>query len=279
MLALMKRNFLLYFRNRSGVFFSLLGALISFGLYIVFLEKQLESSWEQVPDSTSLLNNWLMGGTLAVTAITTSLASLTQLVNDREQQVDQDLFLTGLGKWGLYLSYLLSAVLISFVMQLVMYGVMSLYFGESPVWTSLPEFLVIAVLSSILTSLVNIICVFFFQSVDSLGKFSTLVGTAAGFLVGTYVPLGVLPEFAQILVKCTPATYIASLYRQTLMKDQLTNLFSSSTNELADFEVHMGIRIEWQDLLTREQTYFIVVGGIILAFLIWGGLMKFSLKK
>ena len=30
MLALLKRDFLLYLRNRSGVFFSLLGALISF---------------------------------------------------------------------------------------------------------------------------------------------------------------------------------------------------------------------------------------------------------
>ena len=35
MLALLKRDFLLYFRNRSGVFFSLLGALISFLLYII----------------------------------------------------------------------------------------------------------------------------------------------------------------------------------------------------------------------------------------------------
>lgn len=77
MLALIKRHFLLYFRNRSGVFFSLLGALISFGLYIIFLERQLESTWSSLPDSSSLLHNWLMGGTLAVTAVTTSLASLT----------------------------------------------------------------------------------------------------------------------------------------------------------------------------------------------------------
>ena len=39
MLALLKRDFLLYFRNRSGVFFSLLGALISFLLYIIFCRK------------------------------------------------------------------------------------------------------------------------------------------------------------------------------------------------------------------------------------------------
>ena len=87
MLALLKRNFLLYFRNRSGVFFSLLGALISFILYIIFLQKNLTDAWAQLPNSGPLLNNWLMSGTLAVTGITTSLAALTQLVKDREHQV------------------------------------------------------------------------------------------------------------------------------------------------------------------------------------------------
>ena len=41
MLAFTKAEiFLLYFRNRSGVFFSLLGALISFILYIIFSSKK-----------------------------------------------------------------------------------------------------------------------------------------------------------------------------------------------------------------------------------------------
>ena len=57
MLALLKRNFILYFRNRSGVFFSLLGALISFLLYIIFLQKNLTDAWSQLPDNTNLLNN------------------------------------------------------------------------------------------------------------------------------------------------------------------------------------------------------------------------------
>ncbi len=39
MITLTRRNLLLYFRNRPGVFFSLLGAMISFLLYIVFLKK------------------------------------------------------------------------------------------------------------------------------------------------------------------------------------------------------------------------------------------------
>ena len=280
MLALLKRNFILYFRNRSGVFFSLLGALISFLLYIIFLQKNLTDAWPQLPDNTKLLNNWLMGGTLAVTGITTSFTALTQMVQDRENQVDQDLFLTDLGSWGLQVSYLISSIIISFVMQVFMFAVMSLYFRESPVISYLPEITLIMLLSSLLSSVVNILLIYSFQSVDSLGKLATIVGTASGFLVGTYVPIGVLPDFAQIIMKCTPATYIASLYRQILMKEPLETAFTGNSSLLKEFQEKMGIQINWQELLTKEETYFIVVIISLVAILLWLLFVKvFSKRK
>lgn len=280
MLALLKRNFILYFRNRSGVFFSLLGALISFLLYIIFLQKNLTDSWAQLPDSTNLLNNWLMGGTLAVTGMTTSFTALKQMVQDRENQVDQDLFLTDLGNWGLQTSYLISSIVISFVMQVFMYAVMSFYFKESPVISHLPEIALIMLLSSLLSSLVNVLLIDRFQSVDSLGKLATIVGTASGFLVGTYIPIGVLPDSAQFFMKCTPATYIASLYRQVLMKEQLETAFSGNDSLLQEFQEKMGIQINWQELLTKEETYFIVVIISLVAILLWLLFVKvFSKRK
>ena len=280
MLALLKRNFILYFRNRSGVFFSLLGALISFLLYIIFLQKNLTDSWSQLPNSTNLLNNWLMGGTLAVTGMTTSFTALKQMVQDRENQVDQDLFLTDLGNWGLQASYLISSIVISFVMQVFMYAVMSFYFKESPVISHLPEIALIMLLSSLLSSLVNVLLIYRFQSVDSLGKLATIVGTASGFLVGTYIPIGVLPDFAQIIMKCTPATYIASLYRQVLMKERLEIAFSGNNSLLQEFQEKMGIQINWQELLTKEETYFIVVIISLIAILLWLLFVKvFSKRK
>ena len=279
MLALLKRNFLLYFRNRSGVFFSLSGALISFILYIIFLQKNLTDAWAQLPNSGPLLNNWLMSGTLAVTGITTSLAALTQLVKDRERQVDQDLYLSDQGIWRLAFSYLVSAIIISFSMQILMYVLMCGYFREIPTLALLPEVLLIMLLSSLLSSLVNAIFVYFFQSVDSLGKFSTIVGTASGFLVGTYVPLGVLPNFAQLLMKCTPATYIAVLYRQVLMNETLSETFKGQDDLRQEFQEKMGVQLKWQELLTKENTYFIVLGGILLVGILWAVLVKKSSKK
>ena len=220
-----------------------------------------------------------MSGALAGTGSTPSLAALTQLVKDRERQVDQDLYLSNHGKWRLPFSYLASAIIISFAMQVLMYVLMCSYFREVPKLSILPELLLIMLLSSLLSSLVNAIFVYFFQSVDSLGKFATIVGTASGFLVGTYVPLGVLPDFAQLLMKCTPATYIAALYRQVLMKETLSETFKGQDNLLQEFQEKMGVQLKWQGLLTKENTYLIVLGGILLASILWIVLVKKTSQK
>ncbi len=39
MLALCQRNFLLYFKNKTSIFFSLFGAMISFILFVIFLKQ------------------------------------------------------------------------------------------------------------------------------------------------------------------------------------------------------------------------------------------------
>ncbi len=103
------------------------------------------------------------------------------------------------------------------------------------------EISLIMLLSSLLSTLVNALLVYHFQSVDSSGKLATIVGTASGFLVGTYVPMGILPNFA--CLKCTPATYLASLYRQVLMKEQLETTFMGNSSLLEEFSRKLGIRL------------------------------------
>ena len=276
MLTLVKRNCLLYFRNRSGVIFSLLGALISFILYLIFLKDNLESSWSQVENGNQLLDTWLIGGTLAITGITTTLASLSQLTKDKESHVRQDLLITDLGYWPLSFSYIISAALIGFIMQLIMLLIMASYFYFMDKitfsWTILPQLILIMILNALISTLINALIANRIQSVDNLGKLATIFGAASGFLVGTYVPIGALPDAAQTIMKLTPGAYIASLFRQTLMSDVLKDNFSQE-NAREHFEKMMGIRLDWQDLLTNTDTYYIVVGILV------AGVLLFSLQN
>ncbi len=83
--------------------------MISFLLYHF---AELDGCLVPAPDNTGLLNNWLMGGTWLYLGLQPVLR-LLQMVQDREIRVDQDLFLTDLGSWGLQVSYLISSITIS----------------------------------------------------------------------------------------------------------------------------------------------------------------------
>lgn len=275
MSALIKRNFLLYFRNRSGVILSLLGALIPFVLYLVFLRNNMSGDWAASSHATEMLDFWLMSGVLAVTGLTTTLSAFSRQVEDWERRVTDDLFITDLGQWGLQLSYLISSLIISFVMQVIMFVVMLTYFMLADKisfdWGLFPQLALLILANSLLASLLNALLVRFFKSLDSLGRFDTVMGAASGFLVGTYMPIGVLPDLAQTIMKLTPFTYMASLFRQILMKGALAEVFAGKTQLRPEFEKLMGIRLDWQGLLTSQETFYIVGVVILAAALLWLG--------
>ncbi|WP_143463085.1 ABC transporter permease [Levilactobacillus enshiensis] len=274
MLAMIKRNLLLYFRDRSGVFFSLLGALISFVLYLVFLKKNMLASWHQLPNAKLLLDTWLIAGTLAITGITTTLTNLALLVTDKEQHIAADLELTDAGPLRLFASYLCSAAFIGMLMQVAMFAIMwgGFYVTDGLTFSAstLLNVFVLMGTSSLLATAVNAAIIRGIHSVDSLDKLGTIVGTAAGFLVGTYIPIGMLPTFAQNLVKFIPGSYVAALYRQFLMADKLNPVFAGHVAARDQFERLMGVRLNWSTLLTQQETYHIMglifIGAVALAF-------------
>ncbi len=138
--SLTKAKFFIVLQESFRSFLLLVGSLdFLYSLYY-FSSKNLTDAWAELPNSGPLLNNWLMSGTLAVTGITTSLAALTQLVKDREHQVDKDLYLSNHGKWRLPFSYLASAIIISFAMQVLMYVLMCGYLEKCQNYPYYPNF-------------------------------------------------------------------------------------------------------------------------------------------
>lgn len=268
MLTLCWRNLLLYFRNRSGVFFSLLGALISFILYVAFLKDNLTGDWGSSQAHAGFLDSWLISGTLAITAITTTLSAMSQKVEDHEKKAEADLILTGASRFQLSFGYILSSAVIGFIMQVVVFFMMYGYFylvddlritGET-ILTLLP----LMVLGSLLNSVVNAVILLMVKNRNTLSALASVVGTISGFLVGAYIPIGILPDVAQAVVKLTPGAYIASAYRQLLVHDDL-NQFFPALPAREQFSQEMGIQLKWSDLLNLQQT-LLIAGVIFVAF-------------
>ncbi|MGT2958406.1 multidrug ABC transporter permease [Streptococcus bovimastitidis] len=271
MIATIERHLKLYFNQKAGVFFSLLGALIAFILYLVFLQHNLEISWkESLPHPTKYLDLWVMGGVLAVTAITTSWAALSRIVTDKEESIWDDFLLTDVSPVSLNLGYFLSGTIISFIMQLVVLSIMALYFQiqDQVIFDTslLPQLALVAFLGALQSSLFATIVLQFIGTKEVESRVSTIIGTASGFLVGVYMPIGVLPDAAQTLVKLTPGAYIASLYRQILLKSSLADLGKGQ----AYFKEFMGIGIKLKTLSNLNQDYQLVLLtiGILLVIMV-----------
>ncbi|WP_338215157.1 ABC transporter permease [Companilactobacillus muriivasis] len=266
MKGLMYRNLKIYFSDKSGVFFSLMGALISFVLYLIFLSQNMVNSWSSVPDTKLLLDPWLIGGTMTITAITTTLSSLSLMVQDREKNILSDLSLTDVSYLGIQCSYLLTAMIVGTIMQLVMYFMMGGYFmitDKSPLnMAFFPQILGTAVLSSFIWTTFNLLLLSFVKKIDTLGKIGTIVGTASGFLAGVYMPIGILPTGVQEFMKYTPALYNTAIYRNILMNTQLKNSFKNLPVSIVnEFNEKMGISVKWDSqILTVQQNIWVIIG-------------------
>ena len=96
--AMTKRNLLIYFRNKSAVFFSILSALILLAIMVVFLgESSSEglldalnqygtgTAEENAKNASWLVQLWIMGGILGINSVTVSLTAIGSMVEDEER--------------------------------------------------------------------------------------------------------------------------------------------------------------------------------------------------
>ena len=90
MRAFVKRNLLLFFRDRAAVFFSLLGVLVIIGLYLLFLGDAMKSDFRRFEGAGPLVDNWIMAGVIAVTPITTAMGALGNMIDDQRHKISKD---------------------------------------------------------------------------------------------------------------------------------------------------------------------------------------------
>jgi multidrug/hemolysin transport system permease protein len=99
-LGMTNRNILLFLKDKSTLFFSMLSPLIVFFLYVVFLKNTYLSAIKEsiegleeyvsINDVKSILDSWLLAGILSTSSITVALNSLHIMVSDKSLKIDYD---------------------------------------------------------------------------------------------------------------------------------------------------------------------------------------------
>ena len=253
MFALFRRNLKIYFSNIPAVFMSCLGALISFFIYIGFLQNNLKSNWQNLPHVTKMLDLWMIAGIVAVSGITTAFQALGQQVSDRETRADADFELTGISRFAENFAYILSGTTVSFFMQIITFIVMAIYFSLVD-HVTIPQ-------SAYLPGLL--------YSSTTFSRLSAVLGAAAGFAVATYLPYGILVSGAQSLVKLVPSSYEAAALRYFLLKQTLATFPANVKRHLTNY---LGIQFKMNNWRLNNMLVLLLMIAILILVI---GLLSF----
>ena len=249
MLAFTKRNILLYFRDKTAVFFSLLTVMILIALYVLFLGDLTSKGLPDFPSKKSLLTSWFIAGILAVTSMTTTLGSFGILVEDRANKRMLDFYASPISRAKLVGGYISSALFIGVIMCTFTFTVANVFLfisGEALLAFDKTILLVGVILLAVVSSgSMVLLVVSFFKTTNAFAAASTVIGTLLGFLAGIYIPIGTLPDYLQTIVKLFPVSHSAALFRQILMDNSMVEAFANAPAGMKDdFLSEMGIIYE-----------------------------------
>lgn len=237
-LGMTKRNILVFFKDKTTLFFSMLAPLIVFFLYIVFLKDTYLSSLKEslsgleeyvlASDIDNIANSWLLAGLLGTSCITVSLNSLHVMVNDKNSKIDYDYNSSPIKGYIVVLSYFTGAFLNTFLITasiltvglIILNSIGSLYLGFSTVIL----LYLVTILGCASSTILMMIIVSFFKKSSALGAFSGIVSAAVGFVIGAYIPLGNFSNAIQGILSLVPGSHVACLYRNLLMKNLLEHI-------------------------------------------------------
>lgn len=274
--TLARRNLRIFFRDRAGVFFSMLSALILFGLYAMFLGNlQVQSLEVRLPGASAsavqaFVDAWVFAGITMITTLTTGLAALSVFVEDAASGRFKDFLVSPIRRASLIFGYMISSFIVAMIMTMIVVAVSQAYTavrGNAPM--SPQELLVtfgLVAVSSAAFSAVSGFVVTFMKSNSAFSALSTIVGTVIGFLAGAYIPAGALPAGVVNFMNALPFAQSAMLIRQPFTAQSMETLTAGAPQAVAAMNEFYGIAISVGDFAVTNAFALAALALVFIAF-------------
>lgn len=222
-LKFIRRNLKIYFQDKQGVFFSFLGVLISLLIYIFFLRNTLIKSFNTYQNIGKIIDLWMMGGLISISSITTTLAGFNQKLADYNSKAIYDFIInSSFSVKKLNLLYIIAVVIEASLsvtlFTIIIFGYLLLEYGKI---INLEKFILIELSSFsliIFSALMFNFITNYVKTTNSFSSLSAIVGTLTGFLAGTYIPYGSLPNFMQKILNYWLGYQNAAIDRYIMLK-------------------------------------------------------------
>ena len=266
MKTLIKRNTILYFRDKASLFFSMLSILIIIALFALFLGQ---GNW----GSSEVRDSWLMAGVLAVASITTSIGAFEVVISDRLDKVAKGFYASPVKRSHITAAYIISPFIAGVMMTVLTAIGFGAYIvatgGDLPDVVGIFQLLGLIFLSNITGTAILGFIISFINSSGAWNTIGTIIGTLSGFLMGVYMPIGNLPNAVQNVMVLFPPFHSAMLFRQILMEKPLEAAYIATSGEIdiAGIQEVLGAIFSFGD--------FVVTPLMSVAYLVISGLLFF----
>lgn len=281
---LIKRNITIYLRDRSSVFFSLLSMIVIIGLMVVFLGKmnsdnvvdllkQYGGSRDAAVDRNNaeqLVMLWTLAGIVVVNSVTITLSMVGIMVEDEVQKRLSSFYVAPVSRIVFVMGYVIAAIIMGVIMCCLTVAVGEVYFAaigaELLTLEQLGKILILIILNVFTSSGMVFLILNFVHSQSALSGLGTIIGTLVGFVAGIYLPIGMLPEKVQTIIKCFPLVHGSSFLRDIFTVDIMKKTFLGCPEQLVDnYKKYMGMTLTYQDDVISGivRVAFLVISGII----------------
>lgn len=228
--ALTKRNCLLFVRNKSTFFFSLFSSLILIVLYFLFIAKLYSQGFNETAglqlssnQISALIYSQMIVGVLVINSASLSTGMFSIMASDIEKGKTEAFLITNLKKWELVLSYLFSAIIISYLINLLMFVISTIIIGiATGFWLGAGAFfsifgalLIVTLISCAIMLLITVIA----RSSSAIGVINGILGTVIGFLCGIYMPFTNLGNGAKYVGSLLPFTHLTIWLKQIVLSN------------------------------------------------------------
>lgn len=293
MWELVLRNTKMYFKDMGMFLTSLITPAILLILFMTFLGSIYKNSFVsaipkglEVPDKliNGLVAGQLSSAMLATSCVTVAFCSNLLMVQDRANGTRKDLIVSPIKKTTLGLSYFLTSILSTLIVNLTATMICFIYIGCMGWFLSVGEAL-LAILDVILLTLFGVSlasCInYFLNTQGQAGAVGTIVSSCYGFVCGAYMPISSYGKGLQNFMAFLPGTYGTSLIRNHMMNGALDSLSEQLPSEaIKAMKDSVDVNLYFFDNGVEVwQMYLILLSFIVLFIALYLVFVKFVKRR
>lgn len=262
---LVKRNLLMYLRDKGVVFFSLLSMLVVLCLMIFFLgDVNIDALTDKLAvlpgrnaaqdeaDAFLLILTWTTGGIIPTNAVMVTLSAYSSMIKDKNSKRSDAIHTSPVSRVIVALSYITSTCLSAIIICTLTFLIAEVYFvikGATILSVGAhAEIILMILVNSFSYSSIMFLFASLVKTESAWSGFGTVIGALVGFFGGIYMPIGQLSTVLQSVVKCTPVIYSSVMFRNVICENMMNVLFEGVPTDISSiYSETMGISIELFD--------------------------------